>query len=259
MRSNRQYLNLPNGEMKTGIFGVDVDKVILALQWYDKEYVHTSRKVRSMFRSMTVKRSEDGEIIFKFPTYRDTPAGVLNSIAYNIKDTMYWVSKGSPIGEVHGTNYMEHLDDEISIMFGDHYLGFVDYRPDLACMKGCALKITVGYIRALYEILMKRPESGIIAKYGEDIVEQIKGARYNGFVQGAVTEMRNEIAKLTKERSAIIDQVESACNAEIRKVDDEIRKKWRAVKNEKTSQIDAQIAQLENDIKNMIEESAAGI
>lgn len=259
MRSNREYLNLPNGELKTGLFGVDVDKVILALQWYDKEYVHTSRKSRSMFGAMSVKRSQDGEIIFRFPTYKQIPAGVLNSVAYNIKDTMYWVSRGSPIGEVHGTNYMEHLDDEISIMFGDHYLSFVDYRPDLACMKGCELKITVAYIRALYEILMKRPEASIIAKYGEDIFEQIKGARYNGFVQGAVTEMRNEITKLTKERSAIIDQVESACNAEIRKVDDEIRKKWRVVKNEKTDQINAKIAQLENEIKNMIEESALGI
>ena len=255
----RQYLRLPNGEFRTGLFGVDVDKVILALQWYDKQYVHSSGRSRSMFNAMSVKRSEDGEIIFKFPTYKPIPAGVINTVAYNLKETMYWASRGTSIGEVHGTNYMEHLDDEISIVFGDHYVSFIDYRPDLACMKGCALKITVGYIRALYEILMKRPEVGIISKYGEDIVDQIRGARYNGFVQGAVTEMRNEITRLTNERSAISDQISRECDAEISKVRDEINRKWRAVKREKTAQIDAQIAQLENDIRNMIEESAVGI
>lgn len=262
MRSYRKFLCLPNNDLKTGLFGVDVDKVLIAFQWYDRNFIHTGRHSRGLFESMSVKRAEDGEIILHFPSYKPVPEGILGTIAYRVKEVMEALSNCIEGGPVTGTNYDNFLDEEIGVNFGDpnhQYLYFTDYRPDLKILRGNVLKITIGYVRALYEILKKRDENSIINRYGEDIVEQIKGVRYNGFVQGAVSELREEIDKLIKERREIEDQLSRECDREINAERDKIYAKYKVIKAEKTGSISNRILALEKDIQQMIEESAVGI
>lgn len=252
---NRRYLNLQNNDLKTGFYGVDVDKVLVALQYADWSFAHRKRN-GSLFGVMDVKRSKEGEVTLHFPSYKSVPENILQTIAYRLKTTMQILTARSVTGEVTGTNFMDHLDDEVAVTFDKEYVYFQNYRPDLAALlKGNVMRITVGYVRALYELLSGRDEDAIGRKYGEDVVEQIKGTPYNGFVQGAVEGLRQQIQNLREERDKKQREISSECSAQV----EEVRRKFDKVRNTVNAEYKTKIDDIEAQIQEMIESAAVGI